>query len=79
VPTWSKALEGNTVDIVNARCRQTLRGRRPYTCVETLGTGMMNGCRKSDLFVVPKKFSNNPDNVGAEKMEGRDKLKENEC
>jgi hypothetical protein len=40
---------------------------------------MMNGCRKSDLFVVPEKFSNNPDNVGAEKMEGRDKLKENEC
>jgi len=42
VPTWSKVLEGNTVGIVNARCKQTLRGRRPYTCTETLcaGTGI---------------------------------------
>ena len=32
---------------------------------------MMNGCRKSDKSVVPEKFSNKPDIVGAEKMEGR--------
>lgn len=37
----------------------------------------MNGCRKSDKLVVPKKFSNNPDNVGAERMEGRGLPKEN--
>jgi RNA-directed DNA polymerase len=38
---------------------------------------MMNGCRKSDKPVVPKKSSNKPDNVGAEKMEGRGMPKEN--
>jgi RNA-directed DNA polymerase len=38
---------------------------------------MMNDCRKSDKFVVPKKFSNKPDNVGAERTEGRDLPKEN--
>lgn len=38
---------------------------------------MMNNCRKSDRFVVPEKSSNKPDNVGAEKMEGRDLPKEN--
>ena len=38
---------------------------------------MMNGCRKSDRLVVPKKSSNKPDNVGAEKMEGRGLPKEN--
>ena len=38
---------------------------------------MMNDRRKSDKFVVPKKFSNKPDNVGAERMEGRDLPKEN--
>jgi len=38
---------------------------------------MMNGCRKSDKFVVPKKSSNKPDNVGAEKMEGRSLPEEN--
>ncbi len=37
----------------------------------------MNGCRKSDIFVVPEKSSNKPDNVGAEKMEGRSLPKEN--
>jgi hypothetical protein len=37
----------------------------------------MNGCRKSDKFVVPEKFSNKPDNVGAERMEGRGLPKEN--
>lgn len=37
----------------------------------------MNDCRKSDKSVVPKKFSNKPDNVGAERMEGRDLPKEN--
>ena len=37
----------------------------------------MNGCRKSDKFVVPKKSSNKPNNMGAEKMEGRDLPKEN--
>jgi RNA-directed DNA polymerase len=37
----------------------------------------MNGCRKSDRLVVPKKSSNKPDNVGAEKMEGRGLPKEN--
>ena len=31
----------------------------------------MNGYRKSDRLVVPEKFSNKPDNVGAERMEGR--------
>ena len=38
---------------------------------------MMNDCRKSDRFVVPEKSSNKPDNVGAEKMEGRSLPKEN--
>ena len=38
---------------------------------------MMNDCRKSDKLVVPKKSSNKPDNVGAEKMEGRGLPKEN--
>ena len=38
---------------------------------------MMNGCRKSDRLVVPEKSSNKPDNVGAEKMEGRGLPKEN--
>lgn len=37
----------------------------------------MNDCRKSDKLVVPKKFSNKPDNVGAERMEGRGLPKEN--
>lgn len=37
----------------------------------------MYDCRKSDKSVVPKKFSNKPDNVGAERMEGRDLPKEN--
>lgn len=37
----------------------------------------MNGCRKSDRLVVPKKSSNKPDNVGAEKMEERSLPKEN--
>ena len=32
---------------------------------------MTNDCRKSDRLVVPKKFSNKPDTVGAERMEGR--------
>ena len=40
-------------------------------------TTMMNDYRKSDKSVVPKKFSNKPDNVGAERMEERDLLKEN--
>jgi len=38
---------------------------------------MMNDCRKSDRPVVPKKFSNKPDNVGAERVEGRGLPKEN--
>jgi RNA-directed DNA polymerase len=38
---------------------------------------MMNGYRQSDTSVVPKKSLNKPDNVGAEKMEGRDVPKEN--
>jgi RNA-directed DNA polymerase len=38
---------------------------------------MTNGCRKSDKFVVPKKSSNNPNKIGAEKMEGRNLPKEN--
>lgn len=38
---------------------------------------MVNDCRKSDRLVVPKKSSNKPDNVGAEKMEGRGLPKEN--
>ncbi len=38
---------------------------------------MMNGCRQSDRPVVPEKSSNKPDNVGAEKMEGRGMPKEN--
>lgn len=38
---------------------------------------MTNGCRKSDRLVVPKKSSNKPDNVGAEKMEGRGLPEEN--
>ena len=38
---------------------------------------MMNDWRKSDKSVVPKKFSNNLDNVGAERMEGRGLPKEN--
>lgn len=38
---------------------------------------MMNDCRKSDRLVVPEKSSNKPDNVGAEKMEGRRLPKEN--
>jgi RNA-directed DNA polymerase len=37
----------------------------------------MNGCRKSDKFVVPKKFSNKPNYRDAERMEGRDLPKEN--
>jgi len=37
----------------------------------------MNDFRKSDSFVVPKKSSNKPDNVGAEEMEGRKLPKEN--
>jgi RNA-directed DNA polymerase len=37
----------------------------------------MNGCMKSDIIVVPEKSSNKPDNVGAEKMEGRIMPKEN--
>lgn len=37
----------------------------------------MNDCRKSDKFVVPKKFSNKPGNRSAERMEGRDLPKEN--
>lgn len=37
----------------------------------------MNGCRKSDIPVVPKKSSNKPDKMGAEKMEGRGVPKEN--
>ena len=37
----------------------------------------MNDCRKSDKLVVPKKFSNKPDNVGAEMMEERGLPKEN--
>src|SRR3990167_3599877 len=39
-------------------------------------TATMNGCRKSDKFVVPKKFLNKPDE-GAERMEGRSLPKEN--
>ena len=38
---------------------------------------MMNGCRKSDIPVVPEKSSNKPDNMGAERMEGRGVPKEN--
>lgn len=38
---------------------------------------MMNDCRKSDKFVVPKKFSNKPGKEGTERMEGRDLPKEN--
>src|ERR1700722_5907130 len=38
---------------------------------------MVNDCRKSDRLVVPKKSSNKPDNVGAEKMEKRSLPKEN--
>ena len=38
---------------------------------------MMNDCRKSDRFIVPEKSSNKPDNVGAERMEGRSLPKEN--
>ena len=38
---------------------------------------MMNDCRKSDILVVPVKSSNKPDNVGAERMEGRSVPKEN--
>lgn len=38
---------------------------------------MMNDCRKSDKPVVPEKFSNKPDNVGAERMEERGLPKEN--
>ena len=38
---------------------------------------MMNDCRKSDKLVVPEKSSNKPDNVGAERMEGRGLPKEN--
>ena len=37
----------------------------------------MNDRRKSDKSVVPKKSSNKPDNVGAERMEGRDLPEEN--
>jgi len=37
----------------------------------------MNGCRKSDRTIVPKKSSNKPDNEGAEKVEGRGMPKEN--
>jgi RNA-directed DNA polymerase len=37
----------------------------------------MNGCRKSDKVVVPGKLSNKPDNVGAERVEGRTLPKEN--
>jgi len=32
---------------------------------------MTNGCGKSDRPIVPEKSSNKPDNVGAERMEGR--------
>jgi hypothetical protein len=38
---------------------------------------MMNDCRKSDRLVVPEKSLNKPDNVGAEKMEGRGLSEEN--
>ncbi len=37
----------------------------------------MNGCRKSDKSVVPRKSLNKPNNIGAERMEGRDLPKEN--
>lgn len=37
----------------------------------------MNGCRKSDKLVVPEKSLNKPNNMGAEKMEGRGLPKEN--
>ena len=37
----------------------------------------MHNCRKSDKFVVPEKLSNEPDNVGEERMEGRDLPEEN--
>jgi RNA-directed DNA polymerase len=37
----------------------------------------MNGCRKSDKFVVSKKLSNKPNKVGAERVERRDLPKEN--
>lgn len=37
----------------------------------------MNTCRKSDRPIVPEKPSNKPDNVGAEKVEGRGMPKEN--
>jgi len=38
---------------------------------------MTNDCRKSDRVVVPRKSSNKPDNVGAERMEGRSLPEEN--
>jgi RNA-directed DNA polymerase len=38
---------------------------------------MTNGCRQSDRLVVPEKSSNKPDNMGAERMEGRGMPKEN--
>lgn len=40
-------------------------------------TATMNGCRKSDKFVVPKKSSNKPEKMEAERMEGRSLPKEN--
>jgi len=38
---------------------------------------MMNSCRESDRLIVPKKSSNKPDKVGAERMEGRSLPEEN--
>ena len=38
----------------------------------------MNGYRKSDRLVVPEKFSNKPEEKGAEKMEERSLPKGNE-
>ena len=36
----------------------------------------MYGSRQSDKFVVPEKSSNKPNNLGAERMEERNLLKE---
>ena len=37
----------------------------------------MTGYRKSDKFIVPEKSLNKPNNMGAERMEERNLLKEN--
>jgi hypothetical protein len=54
VPTLLTKTEGNTRSVDKARCRWTLRGRRPHTCVETpyAGIGRSPAWPKPDRTLV---------------------------